>query len=46
LNKDKKEWIEWTKEKADWYEPFIEKEVELLKGICINILKLENYTVF
>jgi hypothetical protein len=40
LNKDKKEWIEWAKEKAEWYDPFIEKDVKLLKGICRDDLKL------
>ncbi|MEX0997814.1 MAG: hypothetical protein WDZ45_12250 [Flavobacteriaceae bacterium] len=33
LDDEKIEWIKWAKEKADWYDPFIEKEVELLKDI-------------
>ncbi|WP_223267241.1 hypothetical protein [Polaribacter sp. IC073] len=26
LNTKEKEWIDWAKEKADWYDPFIEKK--------------------
>jgi len=33
LDNQKQRWISWAKEKADWYDPFIEKEVELLKEI-------------
>lgn len=33
LNEYKQNWIEWAMEKADWYDPFIEKEVDLLKDI-------------
>jgi len=35
----KNEWIQWAKEKADWFDPFIEKEVELLKGIDRDNIK-------
>ncbi len=33
LDDQKQLWITWAKEKADWYDPFIEKEVDLLKEI-------------
>lgn len=39
LDLDKEKWIKWAKEKADWFDPFIEKEVELLKGIDRDTLK-------
>lgn len=39
LDSVKKEWIAWAKEKADWYDPFIEKEVEYLKEIDRDTLK-------
>jgi len=39
LDSEKEEWIAWAKEKADWYDPFIEKEVEYLKEIDRETLK-------
>ncbi len=39
FNAEKEKWIEWAKEKIDWYDPFIEKEIELLKGIDRDTLK-------
>ncbi|RXP54542.1 hypothetical protein EC396_09170 [Lutibacter sp. HS1-25] len=39
LDKVKKEWIDWAIEKADWYDPFIEKNVELLEDIDRETLK-------
>jgi hypothetical protein len=39
LDADKEEWIKWAKEKADWYDPFIEKDVELLNDIDRDTLK-------
>lgn len=39
LDDDKKDWITWTKEKADWYDPFIEKEVPLLDEIDRDTLE-------
>lgn len=39
LDLDKEKWIKWAKEKADWFDPFIEKEVELLKDIDRDTLK-------
>lgn len=39
LDSDKKQWIDWATEKADWYDPFIEKEVDLLDNIDRDTLK-------
>lgn len=39
LDGSKKEWIKWAREKADWYDPFIEKEVPLLDDIDRDTLK-------
>lgn len=39
LDNDKLKWIEWANEKADWYDPFIEKQVELLEDIDRETLK-------
>lgn len=39
LDSEKKEWINWAKEKADWYDPFVEKDLELLKNIDRDTLK-------
>ena len=39
MNDKKNEWVKWAKEKADWYDPFIEKDVKLLDGICRDTLK-------
>lgn len=33
LNDDSKKWLAWARKKADWYDPFIEKEDELLTEI-------------
>lgn len=35
-------WIQWANEKADWYDPFIEKQVELLNDIDRNTLQKFN----
>ncbi len=45
LSDEKKEWLEWAKEKADWYDPFIEKEVKLLEEVDRDTLeyKRKNY---
>jgi hypothetical protein len=32
-NKELKEWLKWIEDKTDWYDPFVEKEDELFKGI-------------
>lgn len=42
LNNEKNEWLNWAKEKADWYDPFIEKEVKLLEDIDRDTLKNKN----
>jgi hypothetical protein len=33
LNEDLRTWIEWARKKANWYDPLIESEDELLKGV-------------
>ncbi|WP_338359211.1 hypothetical protein [Yeosuana marina] len=33
LNEELKAWLKWIKDKADWYDPLIEKEDELFEGI-------------
>ncbi|NVK08077.1 MAG: hypothetical protein HWD89_03425 [Tenacibaculum sp.] len=38
MTDEKKKWIEWARDKADWYDPFIEKEDDLLKGVDRNKL--------
>jgi hypothetical protein len=43
LDLDKKQWLDWAIEKADWYDPFIEKEVELLNNIDRNTLSQKKY---
>jgi len=39
LDEEKKQWIEWAIEKADWYDPFIVKNVDLLEDIDRETLK-------
>lgn len=34
--------IEWAKEKADWYDPLIEKEVKLLEDIDRDTLEVKR----
>jgi hypothetical protein len=45
LDSDKNDWIKWAMDKADWYDPFIEKNVELLEDIDRDTLenKKRNY---
>lgn len=33
LNEELKTWLKWIKDKADWYDPLIEKEDELFKEV-------------
>jgi len=42
LTESLKEWLDWARDKADWYDPFIEKEDKLLK--VFNIKTFENET--
>ncbi len=32
IDEEKREWIHWARGKADWYDPFIESDDELLQG--------------
>jgi hypothetical protein len=38
LTDDLKKWIRWAKQKADWYDPFINKEDDLLNDTDKQIL--------
>lgn len=38
--------IDWIRKKADWYDPFIEAEDELMRGIDREELKMEKRTFF
>jgi len=33
-------WLEWARKKADWYDPFIEREDELLKNVDKTVLQI------
>ena len=39
LDEKKKEWIDWARKKADWYDPYIELDDEVLDGIDRNKLE-------
>jgi hypothetical protein len=38
--------IDWIRKKADWYDPFIEAEDELMRGIDREELKMEKRTFY
>ncbi len=42
LDEEKKKWIQWAKEKADWYDPLIDLEDELLNNVDKESLKFKN----
>ncbi|PKV51898.1 hypothetical protein ATE84_3998 [Aquimarina sp. MAR_2010_214] len=46
LDSKKKEWINWAKEKADWLDPFVEKELKLLEDIDRDSLKPTHKTYY
>jgi len=33
LDEQKKEWLDWARKKADWYDPFIEMNDEVMERI-------------
>jgi hypothetical protein len=41
-----KSWLEWARKKADWYDPFIEAEDELLKNVDRGTLSLPEKDFF
>lgn len=43
LNKETEEWIKWANEKADWFDPLIDKEIDLLEGVDKVDLKSKVY---
>lgn len=42
LNEDLRNWIEWARKKADWYDPNIEQEDELLGNVDKSTLSLKS----
>ena len=42
LSEEKQNWIEWARKKADWYDPFIEAEDELLGEVDKDTLTFKN----
>ena len=41
-NEEIKDWIQWARSKADWYDPFMETDDELFKEIDQNTLQLKK----
>ena len=41
-NEEIKDWIQWARSKANWYDPFMETEDELFKDIDQNTLQLKK----
>jgi hypothetical protein len=42
LSEEKRQWLVWARKKADWYDPFIEMQDELLNKINRDTLALEK----
>ena len=42
LDESKKQWISWAKERADWYDPFINKPYELFDEVDKETLTIKN----
>jgi len=42
LTQEKQNWIEWARKKADWYDPFIESDDELLKEVDKETLTFKS----
>lgn len=38
LTEELRDWIQWAREKADWFDPFINREDDLLCNIDKNTL--------
>ena len=41
FSEELKRWVEWARKKAEWYDPFIEREDELLKDVDRESLVLK-----
>ena len=39
-------WLEWARKKADWFDPFIEQEDDLLKEVNKDTLTINKKTTF
>src|SRR5690554_3642554 len=42
LTEELKEWLQWINDKADWYDPLIEKEDELFENVDRDTLESKN----
>jgi len=42
IGKEKSEWITWARKKADWFDPTIEAEDELLQHLNRDNISFEN----
>lgn len=42
LTEETKEWLMWASKKADWYDPFVESDDELLNGVDKETLSLNR----
>ena len=42
LTNERKDWLIWTRKKADWFDPLIEIEDELLKNVDKNLLSFKK----
>ena len=38
IPKNLENWLGWAKKKADWYDPFVEGEDEMMEGVVRNQL--------
>ncbi len=46
LTDELKNWIEWARSKADWYDPLIEREDELLNNVDRDVLTLKKKLLY
>ena len=42
FSEELKSWVEWARKKAEWYDPFIESEDELLNDVDRETLILKS----
>src|SRR5690606_14632420 len=43
MTEELKVWLQWIKDKADWYDPLIEKEDELFENVDRDTLSVKGY---
>lgn len=46
FSEELKTWLEWARKKADWYDPFVASEDELMKEVDINTLTIKKKSSF